>query len=297
MTEQAKEWKVIMKTMTYWEWQLGCMVTLWTDKGGSIHFNVVFLLKPICSLQAPPRPQNVATPSGCCLNKMYGNIKAYRGLSGVHWDNERGAGIEGEERLHGLCGIHFSNQQCHGTMHQYHNTGWAFYSQVQAILPNGHGAQGHHVFHPASAAASPLVGNMLDSTPSQQDEAPQLTVAGITLRDALMQAPNLSTAVDYSPTMGSMNTSFAILRLPGAPPSTALSIIYILIVSSTLISIPSAAKKICSAHVTSTGSRTASNHIASSLVTTLAVETHRWLVLHKLASSHLHHCGGDARVY
>ncbi|KAG2365251.1 hypothetical protein BDR07DRAFT_1239081, partial [Suillus spraguei] len=30
------------------------------------------------------------------LKQMYGNIEAYHSLSGVHWDSERGAGIEGE---------------------------------------------------------------------------------------------------------------------------------------------------------------------------------------------------------
>lgn len=87
---------------------------------------------------------------------------------------------------------------------------------------NSHGAQDHHAFHLASAAASPLVGDMPNSTPSRQDKAPQLTVAGITLHDALMQALNLSTAVHSSPTTGSMNTSLAISHLPSAPSSIAV---------------------------------------------------------------------------
>jgi hypothetical protein len=37
-------------------------------------------------------------------------------------------------------------------MRQLHNRGWPFYLNVQAILPNGSGAQGHHAFYPASAA-------------------------------------------------------------------------------------------------------------------------------------------------
>ncbi|KAJ8581086.1 hypothetical protein M405DRAFT_752326, partial [Rhizopogon salebrosus TDB-379] len=42
----------------------------------------------------------IKTPKRCKskwnLVCTYGYIEHYRGLSGVHWDNERGAGIEGE---------------------------------------------------------------------------------------------------------------------------------------------------------------------------------------------------------
>ncbi|KAG1778119.1 hypothetical protein EV702DRAFT_1196538 [Suillus placidus] len=119
-------------------------------------------------------------------------------------------------------------QSC-GTMRQYHNTGWLFYLQVQAILPNSHGTQGHHTFHPALATSAPLVDNPPDT---KQDENPPLTV----------QDSNPSTIVSSS------TTDLA---------SGKLSII-LPITSSTLISTPSA-KKTRSAHVTST-----SSHVTSS---------------------------------
>ncbi|KAG1843751.1 hypothetical protein F4604DRAFT_1525893, partial [Suillus subluteus] len=83
----------------------------------------------------------------CCKTKwllqMYGHIETYHGLSGVHWDNERGAGIEGEAAWavwnsyvqSSISTLTYITYQARNLMRQYHNTGWPFYSQVQAILP------------------------------------------------------------------------------------------------------------------------------------------------------------------
>ncbi|KAG1841958.1 hypothetical protein F4604DRAFT_1939105 [Suillus subluteus] len=156
----------------------------------------------------PPKTAKCCKTKLLLLKQMYGHIETYHGLSGVHWDNERGAGIEGEAAW----------AQARNSMRQYHNTGWPFYSQVQAILPNGRGAQGHHAFHAALATAAPLVNNPPDT---EQDENPPLTVAGITLHDILMQDSNPSIIVSSSTTVGSANISFVVPHLPG-PPSTAV---------------------------------------------------------------------------
>ncbi|KAG1719482.1 hypothetical protein EDB19DRAFT_1971916 [Suillus lakei] len=163
----------------------------------------------------PPKTAKRCKTKWMLLRQMFGNIENYRSLSGVHWDSERGAGIEGEAAWAVWNAYIQSSQSC-GSIRQYHNAGWPFYSQVQAILPHGHGAQGHHAFHPAVAAPAPLVNN------EPNDEAlSQLTVAGITLHDALTLVPHTSTTVDSSTAIGSASISFAIPHLPVGPPSIA----------------------------------------------------------------------------
>ncbi|KAG1746911.1 hypothetical protein EDB19DRAFT_1905737 [Suillus lakei] len=163
----------------------------------------------------PPKTAKCCKTKWMSLRQMFGNIENYRSLSGVHWDSERGAGIEGEAAW-AVWNAYIQSSQSRGSIRQYHNAGWPFYSQVQAILPHGHGAQGHHAFHPAVAAPAPLVNN------EPNDEAlSQLTVAGITLHDALTLVPHTSTTVDSSTAIGSASISFAIPHLPVGPPSIA----------------------------------------------------------------------------
>ncbi|KAG1753365.1 hypothetical protein EDB19DRAFT_1979111 [Suillus lakei] len=219
----------------------------------------------------PPKTAKCCKTKWMSLRQMFGNIKNYRSLSGVHWDSERGAGIEGEAAW-AVWNAYIQSSQSHSSICQYHNAGWPFYSQVQAILPHGHGAQGHHAFHPAVAAPAPLVNN------EPNDKAlSQLTVAGIMLHDALTLVPHTSTTVDSSTAIGSVSISFAIPHLPVGPPSIAGSSLskgkrthddallevetssYVSshpsystpVASSTLVSTPSAAKKPRSARVTS----------------------------------------------
>ncbi|KAG1754139.1 hypothetical protein EDB19DRAFT_1967913 [Suillus lakei] len=163
----------------------------------------------------PPKTAKRCKTKWMSLRQMFGNIENYRSLSGVHWDSERGAGIEGEAAW-AVWNAYIQSSQSRGSIRQYHNAGWPFYSQVQAILPHGHGAQGHHAFHPAVAAPAPLVNN------EPNDKAlSQLTVAGITLHDALTLVPHTSTTVDSSTAIGSASISFAIPHLPVGPPSIA----------------------------------------------------------------------------
>ncbi|KAG1813068.1 hypothetical protein EV424DRAFT_1541941 [Suillus variegatus] len=177
----------------------------------------------LLSMSPDPNPLSVRIP-------MYADIEAYHSLSGVRWNNERGAGIEGEAaRAVWNTFLQSSVSAPISDVFQYYNK---HFNALAAILWHNTPipqrwlgiwyAGDHHAFHLASAAASPLVGDMPNSTPSRQDKAPQLTVAGITLHDALMQALNLSTAVHSSPTTGSMNTSLAISHLPSAPSSIAV---------------------------------------------------------------------------
>ncbi|KAG1738753.1 hypothetical protein EDB19DRAFT_1909155 [Suillus lakei] len=241
-----------------------------SEAGDGNNFKAVTYTSAVATLAAanlltagPPKTAKCCKTKWMSLRQMFGNIENYRSLSGVHWDSERGAGIEGEA----AWAVWNAYIQL-----SYHNAGWPFYSQVQAILPHGHGAQGHHAFHPAVAAPAPLVNN------EPNDEAlSQLTVAGITLHDTLTLVPHTSTTVDSSTAIGSASISFAIPHLPVGPPSIAGSSLskgkrthddallevetssYVSshpsystpVASSTLVSTPSAAKKPRSARVTS----------------------------------------------
>lgn len=80
-------------------------------------------------------------------------------------------------------------------MRQFHNRGWAFYLGVQAILPNGSGAQGHHAFYPAAAAPAPSV---IDSVPDLELEE------SIEPSNDTMPAPFLSFLTSHGPSTASI---------------------------------------------------------------------------------------------
>jgi hypothetical protein len=101
-------------------------------------------------------------------------IQTYRGLSGCHWDNESGAGIEGEaaaavwgsvigQKVHRLiknCIIFFYDSlllwfiQAYRGMRPFHNSGWPYFAKFESILPQSV-AKGTHVYAPASAGPAP----------------------------------------------------------------------------------------------------------------------------------------------
>jgi hypothetical protein len=97
-------------------------------------------------------------------------------------------------------------------MCQLHNKGWPFYLNVQAILPNGTGAQGHHAFYPSSAA--PTLSSVIDSH-GVSDLEPE----GFTEPNDTIPAPVLSFLTLHPSDTASIpsHTGFAEPQLPPTP--------------------------------------------------------------------------------
>ncbi|KAG1799401.1 uncharacterized protein HD556DRAFT_1439780 [Suillus plorans] len=116
----------------------------------------------------------------CCRNKWnllkgtYREIQNYRNISGAHWDNVKGAGIEREAALE-VFNSYIGSSTTHSSLRQFANNGWIFYDKVAEILPHGTGAQGSHAFHPAAAAAPVLV----DDDPGPRPGAQNIITAAV----------------------------------------------------------------------------------------------------------------------
>ncbi|KAG1901665.1 uncharacterized protein F5891DRAFT_1172444 [Suillus fuscotomentosus] len=84
------------------------------------------------------------------LKKTFNQIEIYCGVSGFHWDNVRGAGIEGVA-VASVCDAYVAPKS-RIAMHPFCNKGWPPYNDMQAILGENSSAHGCHSFHPATAA-------------------------------------------------------------------------------------------------------------------------------------------------
>ncbi|KAG1901487.1 uncharacterized protein F5891DRAFT_1187336 [Suillus fuscotomentosus] len=85
---------------------------------------------------------------------MFNQIEIYRGVSGFHWDNVRGAGIEGVAAA--SVWDAYVAPKSRIAMCPFRNKGWPPYNDMQAILGENSGARGHHSFHPATAAPASI---------------------------------------------------------------------------------------------------------------------------------------------
>ncbi|KAG1876150.1 hypothetical protein C8R48DRAFT_553288, partial [Suillus tomentosus] len=77
------------------------------------------------------------------LKNIFHAIEKYRNQTGVHWDNETGAGIEGTAAAAVWTSADFC--QANNLMRPFRNRGWEHYEKMQTIIPLG-GARGRHVF-------------------------------------------------------------------------------------------------------------------------------------------------------
>ncbi|KAG2050046.1 hypothetical protein BDR06DRAFT_1011660 [Suillus hirtellus] len=92
---------------------------------------------------------------------MFNQIKIYCSISGFHWDNVHGAGIEGVAAASIWDAYVAPKSQI--AMCPFCNKAWPLYNDMQAILGKNSGACGHHSFHPATAAPTSIaVDDILD---------------------------------------------------------------------------------------------------------------------------------------
>ncbi|KAG2364049.1 hypothetical protein BDR07DRAFT_1459956 [Suillus spraguei] len=94
----------------------------------------------------PPKTNRHCRNKWNLLKGIYQEIQHYHSVSGAHWDNVNGAGINGEAAW----------ETSRSALQQFANSGWMFHDMMAEILPHGTGAQGHNAFTPAAAAAPVL---------------------------------------------------------------------------------------------------------------------------------------------
>ncbi|KAG1771391.1 hypothetical protein EV702DRAFT_1202000 [Suillus placidus] len=124
--------------------------------------------KTLKSTRAGPlKTANSVRNKWTSLKQIYNAIEKYCNQTGVHWDNEIGAGIEGSA----ADAVWATYIKANSSMHPFRTKGWEHYDKMQTIIPLG-GARGQHAFHPGGAA--PTITNA-DS--QLGDAAPQAAVS------------------------------------------------------------------------------------------------------------------------
>ncbi|KAG2354452.1 hypothetical protein BDR07DRAFT_1382248 [Suillus spraguei] len=104
---------------------------------------------------SPPKTNRCCRKKWNSFKGIYREIQNYRNVSGAHWDNVHGAGINGEAARE-IFNNYVSSSTSHSSLRQFSNSGWIFYDMLAQILPSGTGTQGNNVFTPAIAAAPVL---------------------------------------------------------------------------------------------------------------------------------------------
>ncbi|KAG1800736.1 uncharacterized protein HD556DRAFT_1438735 [Suillus plorans] len=109
----------------------------------------------------PPKTGKMVKTKWTSLKKTFNQIEVYRNVSGFHWDNVRGAGIEGTAAA--SVWDTYVAAKSRIAMRPLRNKGWPPYDDMQAILGENSGARGRHAFHPATTApASISIDDVLD---------------------------------------------------------------------------------------------------------------------------------------
>ncbi|KAG1831455.1 hypothetical protein DFJ58DRAFT_736613 [Suillus subalutaceus] len=149
------------------------------------------------------------------LRGIYREIQNYHNVSGAHWDNTRGAGIEGRTALE-VFNNYVTSSTSRASMQPFANSGWIYYDKLAEIFPNGTGAQGTHTFHLAAAAAPVLADD--DVEPGAEHVI--TTAAAATIIASAASASNNPVAATMELPR---DTNFNASRLPILPPSTVAS--------------------------------------------------------------------------
>ncbi|KAI6046733.1 hypothetical protein EDC04DRAFT_2887578 [Pisolithus marmoratus] len=67
------------------------------------------------------------------IQKIYQDIKGFRGKSGCHWDNVNGAGVQGKFDE----AIFKDYAKTHPTICPFKHSGWEYYELMLNMMPNG----------------------------------------------------------------------------------------------------------------------------------------------------------------
>ncbi|OJA19056.1 hypothetical protein AZE42_13555 [Rhizopogon vesiculosus] len=103
------------------------------------------------------------------LKSKYNAIDGYTRLSGRHWDNNRGAAIQGDTDETAWTQFLANAPKGSAVMKQFKNCGWKFYDKMDQILPSGSNAHGAAAYNPASLAADILVDDAGTSNTAADD--------------------------------------------------------------------------------------------------------------------------------
>ncbi|KAG1719998.1 hypothetical protein EDD22DRAFT_962965 [Suillus occidentalis] len=127
------------------------------------------------------------------LKNTFHAIEKYRNQTGVHWDNESGAGIDGPV----AAAIWTLYIKSNNLMRPFCNKGWEHYEKMQTIFPLG-GTRGRHVFHPGGAAPS-----ITNPDSDLVDAAARSSSTATTTTSITSSTPACSTAMSTTTSMAS----------------------------------------------------------------------------------------------
>ncbi|KAG1878521.1 hypothetical protein C8R48DRAFT_768082 [Suillus tomentosus] len=103
------------------------------------------------------------------FEQTYSTIQKYRQLSGVHWDNVRGADIEGEAET--AVWNEYISRKGNSGMYSFHVSGWRHYEQIDSIIPQGSGMRGCTGYQPHTALPPPLRSDSSTDVPAAENNA------------------------------------------------------------------------------------------------------------------------------
>ncbi|KAG2065983.1 hypothetical protein BDR04DRAFT_1160859 [Suillus decipiens] len=112
----------------------------------------------------PQKMGKIVKTKWTLLKKIFNQIEIYRNISGFHWDNECGAGIEGTTAA--SVWDTYVDPESHIAICPFHNKGWPPYDNMQMILGDNSGAHGRSFLHPGTRGYAPSVAttdDVLDS--------------------------------------------------------------------------------------------------------------------------------------
>lgn len=104
--------------------------------------------------QGPKKTARMCKMKWFSIMHLYTAIENYRDQPGFHWDNDHGAGIEGDAAA--SVWSTYTQQEPNSVLRPYRNRGWEHYDKVQGIIPSNC-ARGTHAFHPSLTKAPSLV--------------------------------------------------------------------------------------------------------------------------------------------
>ncbi|KAG2356898.1 hypothetical protein BDR07DRAFT_1491307 [Suillus spraguei] len=97
--------------------------------------------------------------------KIFNQIEIYHNVSGFHWDNEWGAGIEGTAAA-SVWDTYVDPKKSRVAICPFRNKGWPPYDNMQMILGDNSSTHGRSSLHPGTRGYAPSVNttdDMLDS--------------------------------------------------------------------------------------------------------------------------------------
>ncbi|KAG2355079.1 hypothetical protein BDR07DRAFT_1493684 [Suillus spraguei] len=124
----------------------------------------------------PQKTGEMCKTKWASLKQTYNAIQKYHQQSGVHWDNTKGANIEGEAV--GSVWNEYISKKGNSVMWPFHVSGWRHFERMDNIIPQGSGARGCTGYQPHTAIPPLLNSSSSTSASTAEDTASLPTLQG-----------------------------------------------------------------------------------------------------------------------